>query len=109
MRYIPRRPWRLFRTRRKIPSAQRTRRGHICRSRRLQKLRPAKGTRVSHRTGKTKSRRQVKREGSMILEQFYLNCLAHASYLVGDEATHTAAVIDPQRDVQRYLEAAVRH
>ena len=39
----------------------------------------------------------------MILEQFYLNCLAHASYLVGDEATRTAAVIDPQRDVDRYL------
>jgi hydroxyacylglutathione hydrolase len=39
----------------------------------------------------------------MILEQFYLNCLAHASYLVGDEATQTAAVIDPQRDIDRYL------
>jgi hydroxyacylglutathione hydrolase len=45
----------------------------------------------------------------MILEQFYLNCLAHASYVIGDEATHTAAVIDPQRDVQRYLEAAELH
>ncbi len=45
----------------------------------------------------------------MILEQFYLNCLAHASYLIGDETTHTAAVIDPQRDVQRYLEAAELH
>lgn len=46
---------------------------------------------------------------NMILEQFYLNCLAHASYLIGDEATHTAAVVDPQRDVQRYLDAAERH
>lgn len=45
----------------------------------------------------------------MILEQFYLNCLAHASYLIGDEATHTAAVVDPQRDVQRYLDAAAQH
>lgn len=45
----------------------------------------------------------------MILEQFYLNCLAHASYLIGDEETRTAAVVDPQRDVQRYLEAAARH
>lgn len=45
----------------------------------------------------------------MILEQFYLNCLAHASYLIGDEGTRTAAVVDPQRDVQRYLEAAQRH
>ena len=45
----------------------------------------------------------------MILQQFYLNCLAHASYLIGDEETRTGAVIDPQRDVQRYLEAAARH
>src|SRR2546430_9913753 len=45
----------------------------------------------------------------MILEQFYLNCLAHASYLVGDTASGHAAVIDPQRDVQQYLDAAVRH
>lgn len=39
----------------------------------------------------------------MILHQFYLPCLAHASYLVGDKETGTAAVIDPQRDVDRYL------
>ena len=45
----------------------------------------------------------------MILEQFYLNCLAHASYLVGDEATHTAAVVDPQRDIDRYLAFASDH
>jgi hydroxyacylglutathione hydrolase len=45
----------------------------------------------------------------MILHQFYLNCLAHASYLVGDEQTHTAAVIDPQRDVDQYLAFAVEH
>ena len=42
----------------------------------------------------------------MILKQFYLNCLAHASYLIGDEATGTAAVVDPQRDIERYLEFA---
>jgi glyoxylase-like metal-dependent hydrolase (beta-lactamase superfamily II) len=39
----------------------------------------------------------------MILEQFYLNCLAHASYLIGDDTTRTAAVVDPQRDIDRYL------
>ena len=44
----------------------------------------------------------------MILEQFYLNCLAHASYLIGDRGSHTAAIVDPQRDVERYLEAAER-
>jgi hydroxyacylglutathione hydrolase len=42
----------------------------------------------------------------MIFKQFYLNCLAHASYLIGDEQTRTAAVVDPQRDVERYMELA---
>ena len=45
----------------------------------------------------------------MIMHQFYLNCLAHASYLVGDEASRTAAVIDPQRDIQQYLALAEQH
>ena len=45
----------------------------------------------------------------MILKQFYLPCLAHASYLIGDEATGTAAVVDPQRDVDRYLAFAAEH
>jgi glyoxylase-like metal-dependent hydrolase (beta-lactamase superfamily II)/rhodanese-related sulfurtransferase len=45
----------------------------------------------------------------MILKQFYLNCLAHASYLVGDEQSHTAAVVDPQRDVDQYLAFAAEH
>jgi hydroxyacylglutathione hydrolase len=45
----------------------------------------------------------------MILKQFYLNCLAQASYLIGDEETRTAAVVDPRRDVEVYLEEAERH
>src|SRR5580704_6458306 len=45
----------------------------------------------------------------MILKQFYLNCLAHASYLVGDRGSHTAAVVDPQRDVDQYLAFAAEH
>ena len=45
----------------------------------------------------------------MILHQFYLNCLAHASYLIGDEATGEAAVVDPQRDVEQYLAFAEQH
>jgi hydroxyacylglutathione hydrolase len=44
----------------------------------------------------------------MILHQFYLNCLAHASYLIGDEQSHTAAVVDPQRDIAQYLAFAER-
>ncbi len=39
----------------------------------------------------------------MILKQYYLGCLAHASYLVGDEASATAIIVDPQRDIQLYL------
>lgn len=42
----------------------------------------------------------------MILKQYYLGCLAHASYLVGDEASCTAIVVDPQRDVQKYVDDA---
>ena len=45
----------------------------------------------------------------MILKQFYLNCLAHASYLVADETAGTAAVVDPQRDVDQYLAFAADH
>jgi hydroxyacylglutathione hydrolase len=46
---------------------------------------------------------------AMLLKQFYLNCLAHASYLIGDETTHTAAVVDPQRDVDQYVAFAAEH
>jgi glyoxylase-like metal-dependent hydrolase (beta-lactamase superfamily II)/rhodanese-related sulfurtransferase len=42
----------------------------------------------------------------MYFKQFYLGCLAHASYLIGDEETGEAAVIDPQRDIADYLEEA---
>lgn len=45
----------------------------------------------------------------MILQQFYLSCLAHASYLIGDEETRIAAVVDPQRDVDRYVAFADQH
>jgi hydroxyacylglutathione hydrolase len=39
----------------------------------------------------------------MILKQYYLGCLSHASYLIGDEASSTAIIVDPQRDIQQYL------
>jgi len=45
----------------------------------------------------------------VIFKQFYLPCLAHASYLIGDEATGTAAVVDPQRDTDQYIAFAVEH
>ena len=40
----------------------------------------------------------------MYFEQFYLGCLAHASYLFGSEGE--AVIVDPQRDVEIYIEAA---
>lgn len=38
-----------------------------------------------------------------ILKQYYLGCLAHASYLIADPVSRQAAVIDPQRDIEQYL------
>jgi hydroxyacylglutathione hydrolase len=43
----------------------------------------------------------------MYFEQFYLGCLAHASYMLGSEGE--AVVVDPQRDVDIYLKAADEH
>ena len=45
----------------------------------------------------------------MIFTQYYLECLSHASYLVGDESTGRAVVVDPQRDVSQYLDDAKAH
>ncbi len=45
----------------------------------------------------------------VIFKQFYLPCLAHASYLIGDEAGGTAAVVDPQRDTDQYIAFAAEH
>jgi glyoxylase-like metal-dependent hydrolase (beta-lactamase superfamily II)/rhodanese-related sulfurtransferase len=44
---------------------------------------------------------------SVQVERFYLGCLAHASYLVASGGV--AAIIDPQRDVDIYVDAAARH
>ncbi|MFI5346619.1 MAG: rhodanese-like domain-containing protein [Elusimicrobiota bacterium] len=44
----------------------------------------------------------------MLIRPFYLACLAHASYLLADERTKTAVVVDPQRDVDEYVEEARR-
>lgn len=43
----------------------------------------------------------------MYFEQFYLGCLAHASYMLGSQGE--AIVVDPQRDVDIYLKAAQEH
>jgi glyoxylase-like metal-dependent hydrolase (beta-lactamase superfamily II)/rhodanese-related sulfurtransferase len=42
----------------------------------------------------------------VLIENFFLGCLAHASYLVSSNGI--AAVIDPQRDVDIYVDAAAQ-
>jgi len=39
----------------------------------------------------------------VILTQYYLNCLSHGSYLIGDESSGQAVVVDPRRDIGEYL------
>lgn len=45
----------------------------------------------------------------MILEQYYIECLSHASYLIGDETSGRAVVVDPRRDIADYLADARRY
>jgi len=45
----------------------------------------------------------------MLLKQGDLGCLVHASYLAADEATGTAVVVDPQRDMAQYLYDTTQH
>ena len=42
----------------------------------------------------------------MKFTQYYLECLSHASYLIGDETSGRAVVIDPQRDIAEYVKDA---
>ncbi len=42
----------------------------------------------------------------MLLKRFYDTTLAQASYLIGCAATGEALVVDPNRDIEQYLEAA---
>lgn len=42
----------------------------------------------------------------MILTQYYLQCLSQGSYLIGDESSGQAIVVDPRRDIGEYLDDA---
>jgi hypothetical protein len=44
----------------------------------------------------------------MILKPYYVVRLAHVSYQVADQLSGIAAVVDPQRDVDEYVEDGVR-
>jgi hydroxyacylglutathione hydrolase len=45
----------------------------------------------------------------VFFRQYYLGCLSHASYLIGDTTTGRAVVVDPQRDVEQYIADATEH
>jgi glyoxylase-like metal-dependent hydrolase (beta-lactamase superfamily II)/rhodanese-related sulfurtransferase len=45
----------------------------------------------------------------MFFAQYYLDCLSQASYLIGDEKTGKAVVVDPRRDIDEYLSEAEAH
>jgi glyoxylase-like metal-dependent hydrolase (beta-lactamase superfamily II)/rhodanese-related sulfurtransferase len=45
----------------------------------------------------------------MIFTQHYLACLSQGSYLIGDESTGRAVVVDPRRDIDDYLSEAAEH
>jgi glyoxylase-like metal-dependent hydrolase (beta-lactamase superfamily II)/rhodanese-related sulfurtransferase len=49
------------------------------------------------------------RGGDMLFRQYQLACLSSFSYLIGDETTGRAVVVDPQRDVSQYLADAEAH
>ena len=49
------------------------------------------------------------RTNRMLFEQHYLDCLSQASYVIADESTKRAVVVDPRRDVSPYLETAEEH
>ncbi len=44
----------------------------------------------------------------MYVQQFFVEGLGHASYLIGSDSSQEAAVVDPRRDIDVYLAAAAR-
>src|SRR5690606_24881553 len=46
------------------------------------------------------------KEHHMLFTQYYVDCLSQASYLIGDESSGVAVVVDPRRDVAEYLDDA---
>ncbi|MDF2258444.1 rhodanese-like domain-containing protein [Streptantibioticus ferralitis] len=45
----------------------------------------------------------------MFFAQYYLDCLSQASYMIADESTGKAVVVDPRRDISEYLSDAQAH
>ena len=49
------------------------------------------------------------RSDTLLCQQFYLDCLSQASYLIIDKTSKRAVVVDPTRDVQQYIDSAATH
>jgi glyoxylase-like metal-dependent hydrolase (beta-lactamase superfamily II)/rhodanese-related sulfurtransferase len=60
-------------------------------------------------TATTEATIPTRKEGNVIFEQHYLDCLSQASYLIGDPTTGRAVVVDPKRDIADYLASAQQH
>src|SRR5688572_32629727 len=52
---------------------------------------------------------RARKESAMKFIQYYLDCLSQASYLIADDKTGRAVVVDPQRDVAEYLSDAEKY
>ena len=46
---------------------------------------------------------EPKTSATMFFRQYYLGCLSHASYMIGDIGSGRAVVVDPQRDIAEYV------
>lgn len=51
-------------------------------------------------------KKSANENSAVIIEQFYLGCLSHASYLIADPVSKNAVIVDPQRDINQYLDEA---
>src|SRR5689334_2766629 len=51
----------------------------------------------------------ARRGGVVIFRQYVLGCLSQLSYLIGDESSGRAVVVDPHRDVAVYRDDAAAH
>ncbi|MBU3704327.1 MAG: MBL fold metallo-hydrolase [Ilumatobacteraceae bacterium] len=52
---------------------------------------------------------EAQRSDTLLCQQFYLDCLSQASYLIIDKTSKRAVVVDPTRDVQQYIDSAATH
>ena len=52
---------------------------------------------------------ESQRSDTLLCQQFYLDCLSQASYLIIDKTSKRAVVVDPTRDVQQYIDSAATH